>query len=175
MKRTLALATLLVSSLSVFAVAQTAAPAPAADAATQSKVAVIAFRAAVAQTNEGQRKIAEVQKKFEPKGLELKALSEELDGLKKKLQAESAKLTDADRNKLAKEIESKEKSLKRQSEDAQGQFGQDMQKVFEGLVNKVGEVMVDYATKNGYTVVLDIATQQQNPVRIPRSTSRRKS
>jgi outer membrane protein len=88
MKRTLALAVLLASGLALnatntlSAAAQTAA-APAAPAApvapVTAKVAVLAFQVAVAQTNEGQRNFADVQKKFEPKQAQLKAQSDEID------------------------------------------------------------------------------------------------
>ena len=68
MKRTLTFMVTLASCLALNAAAQTAAarllPGRAAGPA---KIAVIAFQAAVAQTNDFQRKFADLQKKFEPK------------------------------------------------------------------------------------------------------------
>ena len=73
MKRSLAIVVMLASGLVLSAAAQTlplpAAPAaPAAPVAVPAKIAVIAFQLAVAQTNEGQRDFADLQKKYAPKG-----------------------------------------------------------------------------------------------------------
>ncbi len=62
MKRSLALAMILASGFALNAVAQTSAAAPAGP----TKIAVIAFQAAVGQTNEFQRNFADLQKKFTP-------------------------------------------------------------------------------------------------------------
>src|SRR6201999_2198387 len=83
MKRTTALAVLLVSGLALNAAAQTPATSTPAAAAIPAKVAVIAFQVAVAQTNEGQRDYADITKKFEPKQAELKPLNDEIKSLKK--------------------------------------------------------------------------------------------
>ena len=80
------------------AFAQTpSAPAPAAQSAAglsaavevpaNPKIAIIAFQQAVAATNEGQRNFAQLRVKFEPKQAALKAQSDEIDSLKKQLQA----------------------------------------------------------------------------------------
>ena len=94
MKRLLAIIVTLASGFVLSAAAQTpTATAPAGPA----KIAVIAFQVAVAQTNEGQRNFADLQKKYEPKRTQLKGLSDEVDNLKKQLQAQGDKLSDAER------------------------------------------------------------------------------
>jgi len=167
MKRSLALFVLLASGVVLSAAAQslpapgtTPAPAPAAGPA---KIAVIAFQLAVAQTNEGQRDFADLQKKYEPKRAQLKTLSDDLDNLKKQLQALGDKLSDAERASKAKTIDDKEKQLQRQAEDAQNDFQQEMQELYNGLASKVYDVLATYAQQQGFTLVLDVA-QQQNPV-----------
>ena len=62
---------------------------------------------AVAQTNEGQRNFANLQKKYEPKRTQLKGLSDEIDSLKKQLQAQGDKLSEAERASKAKTIDEK--------------------------------------------------------------------
>jgi len=168
MKRTLALAVTLASGLVLNAAAQVpAAPAPAAETATApagpAKIAVIAFQVAVAQTNEGQRSFADLQKKYDPKRQQLKALSDEIDTLSKQLQTQGDKLTEADRTTRAKTIDDKKKQLQREAEDAQNDMQQEMQEMYNTLASKVYDVMSDFAKKQGYTLVLDIA-QQQTPV-----------
>jgi outer membrane protein len=165
MKRSLALIVTLVSGFALSAVAQT----PAAPAG-QTKIAIVAFQAAVAQTNEGQRNFADLQKKYDPKRQQLKVLSDEIDSLKKQLQAQGDKLTDAERTSRAKTIDDKEKQLQRSAEDAQNDMNQEMQELYNNLASKVYDVMSTYAQQQGYTLVLDIA-QQQNPVLYATPTS----
>lgn len=161
MKRSLAFVVTLASGLVLSAAAQTPA-APAAPAGP-TKIAIVAFQAAVAQTNEGQRNFADLQKKYEPKRTQLKTLSDEIDNLKKQLQAQGDKLTDGERATRTKTIDDKEKQLQRSAEDAQNDMNQEMQELYNNLASKVYDVMASYAQEQGYTLVLDIA-QQQNPV-----------
>ena len=164
MKRSLALAFTQASGIVLSAAAQTLpAPAAAAAPAGPAKIAVIAFQVAVAQTNEGQRNFADLQKKYDPKRQQLKGLSDEVDSLKKQLQAQGDKLSDAERASRAKTIDDKEKQLQRQAEDAQNDFQSEMQELYNGLASKVYDVLATYAQQQGFTLVLDVA-QQQNPV-----------
>lgn len=168
MKRTLALVVTLASGLALNAAAQVpAAPAPAAETAAApagpTKIAVIAFQVAVAQTNEGQRNFADLQKKYDPKRQQLKALNDDIESLTKQLQTQGDKLTEADRTTRAKTIDDKKKQLQREAEDAQNDMQQEMQDMYNTLASKVYDVMSDYAKKRGFTLVLDIA-QQQTPV-----------
>ena len=162
MKRSLALVFTLASGM--FLSAQ--APAPAAAAATApvtAKVAVIAFQAAVAQSNEFQRNYADLEKKFEPQRQQLKAKSDEIDTLTKQLQAQNATLSDAERASRANVIDTKKKQLQRDAEDAQNDFQQQMQDMFKGVASKFYDVLSDYAKGQGYTLVLD-ASQQESPI-----------
>jgi outer membrane protein len=166
MKRSLALIVLLasglISSLTLSAHAQTPA-APAAPAGP-AKIAVIAFQVAVAQTNEGQRNFADLQKKYDPKRQQLKVLSDDVESMKKQLQAQGDKLSDAERASRAKVIDDKEKKLQRDVEDAQNDFQTEMQELYNGLASKVYDVLATYAQQQGFTVVLDVSAQQQAPV-----------
>jgi outer membrane protein len=161
MKRSLALAVTLASGFVLSAAAQTPA-APAAPSGP-TKIAIVAFQAAVAQTNEGQRNFADLQKKYDPKRQQLKGLSDEIDSLKKQLQAQGDKLSDAERATRAKTIDDKEKQLQRSAEDAQNDMNQEMQELYNNLASKVYDVMAGFAQQHGYTLVLDIG-QQQSPV-----------
>jgi outer membrane protein len=161
MKRSLALAVTLASGFVLSAAAQTPA-APAAPAGP-AKIAVIAFQAAVGQTNEFQRNFADLQKKYDPKRQTLKTLSDEIDNLTKQLQAQGDKLSDGERASRAKTIDDKKKQLQRQGEDAQNDFQGEMQEMYNGVASKVYDVLSTYAQAQGYTLVLDVS-QQQNPV-----------
>ena len=163
MKRSLALVVTLASGFVLSAAAQTPAPPAAAAPAGPAKIAVIAFQVAVAQTNEGQRNFTDLQKKYEPKRAQLKTLSDEVDSLTKALQAQGDKLSEGERASRAKTIDDKKKQLERQGEDAQNDFQGEMQELYNGLASKVYDVLATYAQQQAFTLVLDVA-QQQNPV-----------
>jgi outer membrane protein len=165
MKRSLVLAILLASGFILGAAAQTQpATAPAAAApAGPTKIAVIAFQAAVAQTNEGQRNFADLQKKYQPKESQLKAQSDEIDTLTKQLQAQGATLSDAAKASQARTIDEKKKKLERDAQDLRDAGGQEAQEMYGALASKVYDVLNSYAQQQGYTLVLDVS-QQQNPI-----------
>jgi outer membrane protein len=140
-----------------------AATAAAAVPAGPTKIAIIQFQPAVAQTNEGQRDFAEIRKKYEPKQAQLKQQSDEVDNLKKQMQTAGTTLSDTERASRLRTIDEKEKSLQRAGEDAQNDYQQEVQQTFGQVAEKVFQVVQAYATQNGYTVVID-ASQQQSPV-----------
>jgi outer membrane protein len=158
MKRSLALATLLASGFALGSAAQTT-PAPAPPA----KIAVIAFQVAVAQTNEGQRNFADLQKKYLPRETQLKAQNDEIESLTKSLQAQGASLSDAARAQQARTIDEKKKKLDREAEDLRTEGGQEANEMYNTLASKVYDVLSTYAQQQGYTLVLDFS-QQQNPI-----------
>ena len=160
---------MLASGLVLSAGAQTpAAPAasapPAAAPAGPAKIAVIAFQLAVAQTNEGQRDFADLQKKYAPKEAALKSLSDEIDTLTKQLQDPGPTLSDVERSQpQPSPLDDKKKQLDRETEDLRNDGQQDMQDLYNVLASKVYDVMQTYAEQQGFTLVLDIS-QQQSPV-----------
>ncbi len=160
MKSSLAIVATLASGFVLSAAAQTSAPATPAGPA---KIAVIAFQVAVAQTNEGQRDLADVEKKFEPKQAQLKTQSDEVDTLTKQLQAQSDKLSPAEQQSRAAAIDAKKKVLDRDAQDAQSDFQQAIQDMYNTLASKVYDVLANYAEQHGFTLVLDIS-QQGTPV-----------
>jgi Skp family chaperone for outer membrane proteins len=176
MNRTLVFATALATGLaasSLFAQAPAKAPAsshaaPAAAAAVvpeaiPAKVAVIAFEQGVVATNEGQRAVAEIQKKYEPKKAAIETQSAEVDSLKKQYQALPATLSDEERAKRLKDIDTKEKALQRDVEDAQNSYNSDVQEAYGKVAQKFGGTAVKYAQDNGFTLLLNIGGQQQLP------------
>jgi len=159
MKRSLALIAILASGFALSAAAQTmpTAAAPAGPA----KTAVIAFQAAVGQTNEFQRDFADLQKKYDPKRAQLKALGDEIDSLDKQLQTQGDKLSDQEKANRTRDLEAKKKQAQRLAEDAQSGFQQELQELFGGVATKVADVLSQYATQQGFTLVMDVTQQQQ--------------
>jgi outer membrane protein len=154
----------LISAAGQTSTAPASQKASAAPAAGPAKVAVIAFQAAVSQTNEFQRAFADLQKKYDPRRQQLKTLSDEIDTLTKQLQDQGTQLSEADRISKTRTIDDKKKQLDRDTQDAQSDFQSDMQQLFSNEAGKVGALMTDYAQKNGYTLVLDAGDQQSATV-----------
>ncbi|WP_158794479.1 OmpH family outer membrane protein [Granulicella sp. L60] len=172
MNRTFALVTALAAGMtSAAGVAQTAGPqtpaaAPNAAAAAPAvhavpaKIALIEFEQVAAATNEGQRDLQALQKKFEPKKNQLQTLSQEVDTLKKQLQTAPATLSDTERASRTRAIDVKEKQLQRDGEDAQTSFNGELQETLGAVAKKLGPVVIKYVQDNGYTMLLDNTGQQ---------------
>lgn len=151
---------LALASLPISLFAQAAKPGgdPAAPAPT--KIGLVNILEAIAATNEGQKEIDNLNKRFAPKQAELRALKEEIDRLKKELDAQSPKLSDDDRNSKVRTIEAKQKTLERNYEDAQAEYQQAQQDISGRIYQKMTAVLEKYATSNGLAVVLDVSGQQ---------------
>src|SRR5271156_6826433 len=133
----LPLVCLLASGLGASALAKSAAAGAASPASPGiTKIAVINFQGAVAQTNEGQRNFTELQKKFDPKRTQLKSLQDKIDNDKKQLQASGDKLSDTERQARLKAIDDEEKEYQRTGEDASNDFQQEMQQTYQQLAEK---------------------------------------
>ncbi|QMV18661.1 OmpH family outer membrane protein [Granulicella sp. 5B5] len=171
MKRIFVFATALAAGLAtstLAAQAPAAAPAAAAVApqAVPAKIAIIAFEEAVVRTNEGQRAVADIQKKYEPKKSQIDTQAKEVDTLKAQLQALPANAPDDQRATLIKNIDTKEKNLQRDAEDAQNSYQSDLQEAYGKVAQKVGGEAVKYVQANGFTLLLNVGGNQQaaNPV-----------
>ena len=169
MKRSLSLVCLLASGMGFTAFAQAAAPAksdpPAAAPVTitgATKIAIIQFSGAVTQTNEFQRDIADLRKKYDPQEQKLQGDNTEIETIKKQLQDGGGTLTDADRQNKTRILDEKTKQLQRAAEDLRNSEQQDGQETFNQVANKVGEVMISYAQGQGFNLVLDASQQNSN-------------
>jgi Skp family chaperone for outer membrane proteins len=152
------------------AATEPAAPAPVTPQAIPAKIALIAFEQAVFATNEGQKAVQDIQAKFKPKKDQIDSLSHEVDSLKKQLQSAPATLSDADRAAKMKEIDAKEKRLNHDAEDAQTAYNTDLQEAYGKVAAKVSTTLKKYVSDNGYTLLLDVSSQQSNVMWANQST-----
>jgi outer membrane protein len=182
MNRTLILVSALGAGLMTVGMAQTpaasappatepaAAPAPVTPQAIPAKIALVAFEQAVFATNEGQKAVQDIQTKYKPKKDQIDTLSHEVDSLKKQLQSAPATLSDADRAAKMKEIDAKEKRLTHDAEDAQTAYNTDLQEAYGKVAAKVSTTLKKYVSDNGYTLLLDVSSQQSNVMWANQST-----
>lgn len=161
----LALALGLGLTASTAALAQgTSAPAGSPAAAAPTKIGIVGIQEAIANTNEGKKEMDALQQRFAGKQAELKTLNDEVEGLKKQLQAQGDKLSDEARATSVKNVETKQKALQRNYEDYQNEVQQAEQEVLNKLGGKMLNVMEKYASANGYSVILDVSNPQTTPV-----------
>ena len=144
--------------LSVPAVAQPAAPTAAAAPAV-TKVGIINIQAAIVNSNEGQRDFEQLQKKFDPKRVELENLNKEVDELQKKFNAQQDKLSDEARGELLKQIDAKKKTLQRNYEDANTDIQAQQNEIANRIGQKLVEVLDKFAKDNSFTLILDVSGQ----------------
>jgi outer membrane protein len=146
--------------------AATPAPAPAAAHApvavqvVQAKIAVIEYEQVTAATNEGQRALQALQKKYEPQKTQLQALQTEIDSLTKQLQSAPATMSDDEKASRSRTIDTKQKQLQRDGEDATNAFNAELQDTLGAVAKKMGPIVIKYVQDNGYTMLLDNTGQQ---------------
>ncbi|MBZ5593655.1 MAG: OmpH family outer membrane protein [Acidobacteriia bacterium] len=131
-------------------------------AAAQSpgKVGVINIQSAIAGTKDGQKAGNEIQARFTPKKTDLEKRQSDISQLQEQLNRGANTLSEEARNQLTREIEQKTKTLNRDTEDARAELDQEEQKIMSELGGRIMAVIDKYAKDHGYTLVLDISSQQ---------------
>lgn len=151
-----------------------AAPAPtpappakapaAAPGVVPGKIAVINIQQAIVYTKEGQKAIADLQTKFNPRKTALEKRQSDIGLLQDQLKKGGATMSEAAKEKIMRDIDADTKSLNRDADDFNGDMQQEQGKVMQELGQKVMSILDQYAVQNGYAVVIDVSNQQQNPV-----------
>ena len=154
---------LLAQAPAAAAPAAASAPAAVAPQAIPAKVAVIAFEQAVVATNEGQRAVADIQKKYEPQRTKIESEGAEVNSLRQQLQALPANTPDTERASREKTLDQREKALQRDGEDASNAYQGELQEAYGKVAQKVGQSAVKYVQDNGFTMLLNVGGNQQTP------------
>ena len=87
-----------------------------------------------------------------------------MDSLKQQLQAGGANLSETEKANRVRTIDTKEKQLQRDGEDASAAYQADLQEAYGKIAQKVNGTMQGYAAQKGFTLVLDVSNQQQSNV-----------
>src|SRR5208282_2122777 len=123
----------------------------------QGKVGLININAAIGSTGEGKKAIADLQKKYQPRQQELERLQQEIQSIQEQLNKQTPALSDDEQHRLTRELEDKQKLLKRSTDDAQGDFSADRDEAIRRIGQKMVRLINDYAQQNGLTLVIDDA------------------
>ena len=132
---------------------------------TGTKVGTINMTQAILASNEGRRDFEALSKKLEPKENELKGKNDEIEALKKQLNTQGDKLNEDARANLVKQIDSKQKVLDRDMQDAREEFNNQQNELAQKILQKMGPVVIKYAAENGFGMLIDTSQQwPQGPV-----------
>lgn len=137
-----------------------AASLNAQTAAAPNKIAVIYFQGAIVGTKDGQKAATELDAKAGPKRKELETKQNEVNALQDQVNKGQNTLSDAAKNELFKNIELKKKALQRDVEDAKEDFEQEQQRILQQLSQKLVAVIEKYSRDHGYSLVVDVSSQQ---------------
>lgn len=132
-------------------------------AGTPNKVGIIHIQNAIFSTTDGQKAFKELQERFAPRRSELEKKQAEIESLRTQFSKGSNAMSAEQKDKIARDIDAKTKSLNRDTEDAQAELDQENQKIMQELGQRVMAVIDKYAKDNGYSIILDIS-MQQSPV-----------
>jgi outer membrane protein len=121
----------------------------------QGKVGVININAAIASTAEGKKAIADLQQKYQPRQQELERLQGEIQKIQGQLSSNSPTLSDDEQRRLTRDLEDKQKILKRSTDDAQTDFNTDRDEAIRRIGQKMVRVIQEYAPQNGIVLVID--------------------
>jgi outer membrane protein len=137
-----------------------AKPAPTASGPAPTKIAILYVQNALLLSAEGKKAAAELQGKFNPRRSTLEKRQTDIQALQDQLKKGGATMSEDAKNKLARQIDADGKSLQRDADDLNADAEQEQNKVFQDMIMKLNAVVAQYATQNGYAVVLDVSNQQ---------------
>jgi outer membrane protein len=126
-----------------------------------TKVGILHVEAAVLNTKEGQKAVAEWNAKFGPRQGELEKKQASITTMEDQLRKGSATMNEDARSKMTRDIDNLKKALQRDTEDAQADLQQDQSKVYSELSRKLYTVVDKYAKENCFAMIIDVSPQTQ--------------
>jgi Skp family chaperone for outer membrane proteins len=133
---------------------QTSAPRKATQSPAPIKIGVVQVAQALAATNDGKKAIAAMNAEFDSRKEDLARRKSAIADLQLRLNIAS-NLSAAERDDLTRRIDQQTREQNRLVEDMQAQVGQEEQKIFEKLGEKLIQVVRQYAPANGFTLVVN--------------------
>ena len=123
------------------------------------KVGVLHVARAIFESEEGKTEMADLQKKVDAKQEEFAKQQKEIQDLQAQIQRQGATLNQEAQAALARNLENKQIFFQRATEDAQKQFNQLRQDIFNRIGRKIAAEVQKYATENNFYLILDSSSQ----------------
>jgi outer membrane protein len=133
--------------------AQAAGPAP-------TKIAIINIQRAILSTKDGQKAAQDLQAKYNPRRSTLEKKQADITAMQDQLRKGGATMSDEAKARLQRDIDSNQKSLQREAQDLNDDADQENQKLINEIGSKMMAVIEQYASQNGFAVVLDVSNPQ---------------
>jgi outer membrane protein len=135
-----------------------------AQAAGPTRVGIIHVQNAILSTKDGQKAAKDLQDKFAPTRTRLEKKQQEVEADKAKLNQGANAMSADQKEKLMRDIDQKTKSLNRDTEDAQAELDAEQGKLMQELGQRIMAVIDKYAKDKGYSLILDVSSQQASGV-----------
>ncbi len=132
-------------------------------AQTPAKIGIIHMQQAILETKDGQAAQQQLQAKFAPRIQQLEKMQAELNSMGDQLKKGAATMSEDAKAKLQRDAETLNKKFQRDQEDFQAEEQQEEGRVVQDLGQKMYDVIIKYATQNGFAMVIDV-TNPQGPV-----------
>ena len=123
------------------------------------KVGVLHVARAIFESEEGKTAMADLQKKVDAKQEEFTKQQKEIQDLQAQIQRQGATLNQEAQAALARNLDNKQISFQRATEDAQKEFNQLRQDIFNRIGRKIAAEVQKYATENNFYLILDSSSQ----------------
>jgi outer membrane protein len=128
--------------------------------AAGARVAIISIQEAVSRTQEGQKLANDLQVKYKPTQDKLQKQRNDIATLRDQLNKGANTMSDEAKRDLIRQVQTKERDLQRDTEDAQTDFNAELQQFQQAMLNKVIAVTDKFAKEKGFSLVLDISSPQ---------------
>ncbi len=135
----------------------------AAQGAAPTKPATIHIQKAILSTKDGEKASSDLQAKFAPRRNALEKKQGDIVAKQDQLKKGAATMSQDARDRLARDIDTDQKSFQRDTEDFDADVQAEEGKVMNELGTRLLEVLGKYATQNGLSLVMD-TSNQQSPV-----------
>ncbi len=129
--------------------------APAATAQATQKIAILDVQRLVTDSVAGKDALARLKKLQEGKVAEGKVKSDEIDGLRKRLNEGRLSLADDKIKELEKQLEDKITGARRFQEDAEREFNKSRETAFQDIERRVFPVIEKFGQEGGYTFIFN--------------------
>jgi len=131
-----------------------------AQSAAPAKVATIHVQNAIMGTKEGQKAAEGLQSKFAPRRQTLEKRQSELQNMQSQVRAGAATMSQAAKDKLARDIDTGTKALQRDSEDFDSDVREEESKLMSDLGQKMMDIVQKRAQQNGIAIIFDVSNPQ---------------
>jgi outer membrane protein len=133
-----------------------------AQGAVPTKIGIINVAQALANTKDGQKAGAALEAKYKPKQEALSKRQAEIQAWSEQLRKGTATMSEAAKTELQAKIDTANKALNREVEDAQAESSADQEKISQELGEKLWQIVIKYGADNGYAAILDVSNQSSN-------------